>query len=311
MAGLLFGGCRPVPLHSVPIEGGTSEQRDVIAEELARFATDADAAWLRLSWVRIAWNEETYGTYYPDRKAIRLDSTLHGAHLQLVTRHELCHALDFQGGQLSKEVPGLRAVFEERFPERLHRWRMRRRQEAFAELCALGPDGLRVIHRSGCDTFGADRFVGPVLDLTYGAVDAAEARPVASGWPTVTALAGYADHVRVDHADGTSTLVDLVRGGVASADTNTGEPTAVEDDVPVFRQLSPLDRQTDGDVAIVGAKAVFDDSSFFAVHASQDTWRGVGGCAEDGSVAITGRGAVFAQREGDTYTLYRVDPPHP
>src|SRR5687768_5638043 len=94
--------CRFHALTSVPIHGGTAEQRAAVQSALVAFDSDIGVDRLALYSVRFGGVDSCcWGRYSNGRVFLAPNISVDA--IPLVARHELCHALDDAEGWLSDE----------------------------------------------------------------------------------------------------------------------------------------------------------------------------------------------------------------
>ncbi|MEZ4237719.1 MAG: hypothetical protein R3F59_16535 [Myxococcota bacterium] len=141
----LAAGCaQQVPLDEVPVLHGTDAQAATVQRGIAAFEAASGAG--RVTLRRIVFDDVygALGQYDSVHQRVRLDHALHGAVLERVLRHELCHALDFQEDLVADPDPRwddqVRTLFRLGAVDTAGLDGPRiRRSEAFARYCELGP----------------------------------------------------------------------------------------------------------------------------------------------------------------------------
>jgi len=217
----MFGvvaGCRSADLfhiQAVPIDGATAEEEAILREEAARIAAYMDVRSVMLT--RVVLKDElrsgVWGQYHSGKHTIELDRGYRVV-LSEVFRHEVCHAIDDQYGDLSEsEEPSLIEAFgvlsgnEEVYPSP-----QSQRREAFADLCGMGPGPLEALAAEG----DAARVPGGVADFVM-----REAVMELPGNPTVAPL------LPSERLGGSDTLLTMYSDGVVGTEPVDGAATFV------------------------------------------------------------------------------------
>jgi len=96
-------------LGEVPVEGGTASQRDAVLQELDVFAEWIGPGRIELSRIEVTSTashlDDASGFYYGPTARIQVSADLSPSEIRETLRHELCHAVDFQGNLLDGPQP--------------------------------------------------------------------------------------------------------------------------------------------------------------------------------------------------------------
>jgi hypothetical protein len=258
------------PLRAVPLLGGDPSQREAARDALLAFDEAIGPDRLELYSVRFERIEghKARGSYTASQ--IYLQPSLPASSVGYVLRHELCHALD-DAESLSvgyeRELESFMASVEEPDP-------VRRRREAFAQICAEGPllPELLSARCEGLDHGGLARWLAEEvwherveLPLMQGA---GEVMSVEAGFPVVPLelSAGWSDagaRLKVWGERGRSSLTLDPYTGAADADAslfryNPAPPASPEADLPMpDLQIRDVTGSTDTAAAMAGRDGIW------------------------------------------------------
>lgn len=303
---LSLAGCQTrYDLSSVPIIGGTEEQREAVESSLSDFEREAGVGRVQLSEIVFEPLPQPYGGEYQRvRERLVLSESQTLSNIPRMMRHELCHALDRQEGLLDSPQGSFdrfaEALFEGEDPVFDYDKNARgRRSEAFALACERGPFGAAAMADpcEGEDDLASD-LAAYVLENAWSAYTIPEAWPEisephasyeteAEPWgafeievteiPTVFVLSlGYADR-------GVEYALDVHTGAEERGDFSPHEIEAPWPDLP-SGEYSAWVGEPDGTAAATGSFPIRNlDVSYRErlLARRDDRWALVGrGCVE-------------------------------
>lgn len=182
---MCVGCAAPVDLLSAPIVGGTLEQQQLVAEEVAAFDEDVGPGRVRVRRVELRdLGDELAGTWRHGSKVVELDVSLSDDRLREVTRHELCHALSTYEPEHVSTGADLLDTWAARVPEDVADANDPR-EEAFASSCALGEWAARLLSQ-GCPS-DPDDWLAALMAFERDAVW--EATPLQATWSSDDSVA--------------------------------------------------------------------------------------------------------------------------
>jgi hypothetical protein len=169
VAGVTLAGCATCPpLSEVPVRGGTDAEQAEVEAELVRLERDL-ALPVCIDRVRLHKTlSKGYGLYDRATHIIALE---HDTALRPVLRHEVCHGVDYQ----NDVVLGREALFP--YPDASPVSDAYEPNEAFAVICAVGPEGLGPMWDSECPEESDMRALHIVREEVWG-LDRAAPPPV-------------------------------------------------------------------------------------------------------------------------------------
>lgn len=254
MLALLLACGGPVALTEVEIVGGTPAQRAAAADELAALDAAMGPGRLRIRTITFDDVSGAYAKYVPLSHKIVVDDVLDPDGVRRNLRHELCHALDLGEGLLDDPTVPFDAFGEELYDRVLDHGTSarRRRSEAMAQVCELGPFGAAALAQAcpGDDATGtalaawvlANAWAEHVPDEPWPLAERASASPEIAWdelWMEATVEPSRARLTVGSPEASWSADVDLATGEVLDgvADLAPGLPPPPTSDLPVGAHL--------------------------------------------------------------------------